>query len=106
GGAGARTAPAGRADQEVGYSRIPGLLGGRQEAEDAEAALADLVQSHAGSVSGKVGSPAGLSHGRPELRQASVLSGEEDRPRHQTARPSHRKRPAPRSGEFHGSNRL
>ena len=35
--------PAGRADQEVGHSRIPGLSRGRQEAEDAEAALADVV---------------------------------------------------------------
>ncbi len=57
-----------------------GLPGGRQEAQDAEAASRVRLQHDAGSVPRALGIVGGLSDGRAELRPAAQQPGEVDRP--------------------------
>ena len=64
-------ADAGRPDPQLGAAGLHCLLGGRQEAEDAQASPPHQPWHDAGAIPAEVGTPARLPHGGPELRQPS-----------------------------------
>ena len=65
--ASAGRAHAGRPDQAIGHRRLHRLPGGREEAEDAEAASDDRLQHDPRGVPGEVGAEARLPDGGAEL---------------------------------------
>jgi len=72
---------AGRADPQISVSRPHCLSGGREEAEDAQAASACQLRNDTWAISAEVGIASRLSHGGTELRQSPLEPRKAERPR-------------------------
>src|SRR5271166_4584751 len=74
----ARACQAGGVAEEIGDARLPGVSGGRQTLQVAEAASAHAIQHDAGAIPREMGAASGLSDGGAELCGGAFAAREEN----------------------------